>query len=320
MRLVLAVLLVMGVFSWFEPGAGAVEGPALESLAFERLADGGEVVHFHLNGAHLPKIFMLTGDKPRLVVDFLDTRYRGKSRYTPDAPELIERIRIGIHDKPQRKTRVVIDLAPDRQVSWDQDFLVHQNRLDITIKPDGNPLAQNEEEPAVRKERPAAEVQEEVTVEQSADQVIDLVEPPLQMPSAATAEETGAPAVPVSEVPILLGVSFESKPEKGEMVIFKLDDFHPPVVSAVEKGSPKVICDCYNMEIAGQISETLEVGGEFVEKVRVARHENPGKVRAVLDLVPGRDYGLQQVFFNEDNLFVLIVNLLDGQTSEQPIR
>ena len=33
----------------------------------------------------------------------------------------------------------------------------------------------------------------------------------------------------------------------------------------------------------------------------------------VLDLTAGRDYDLRQVFFKEDNLFVLIINALDEE-------
>jgi hypothetical protein len=40
------------------------------------------------------------------------------------------------------------------------------------------------------------------------------------------------------------------------------------------------------------------------------------KIRVVLDLAQDRDYDLQQVFFKNDNLFVLIVNELPPEVVE----
>jgi hypothetical protein len=108
----------------------------------------------------------------------------------------------------------------------------------------------------------------------------------------------------------LLEISFDDSSNRGEMVLFHLNDFYPPLVSAIEKDNPRVLCDFMNMQLGPAVQETIVANGRYVEQIHAAHHDNPSKVRVVLDLSPDRDYDLQQVFFKHDNLFVLIVNEL----------
>jgi len=96
------------------------------------------------------------------------------------------------------------------------------------------------------------------------------------------------------------------------MVLFKLNGFHPPTVFGIEKGDPKVVCDFPNARLEENVKEVIHCDGKFVESVRVTKQTKPNKIRAVLNLVPNKNYDLQQVFFKEDNLFVIIVNAQDG--------
>ena len=56
----------------------------------------------------------------------------------------------------------------------------------------------------------------------------------------------------------------------------------------------------------------IEARGAYVQKIVTTAEK--GKVRASIELTVGRDYDLRQVFFKEDNLFVLIVNTLDEES------
>jgi hypothetical protein len=111
--------------------------------------------------------------------------------------------------------------------------------------------------------------------------------------------------------PFLKRVSFEKTTGKGEMVMFKLNDFFPPKVFGVEKGEPKVICDFLNARLGDQVKDTIKSNGRFVKSVQITKQTNPDKVRVILNLIPNKNYDLQQVFFKEDNLFVIIVNSQD---------
>ena len=101
------------------------------------------------------------------------------------------------------------------------------------------------------------------------------------------------------------------------MVLFHLNDFFPPTVSAIEKNNPRVLCDFQNMRLSGDVQKAIVAGGKYVENIRTAYHADKDKVRVVLDLSPDRNYDLQQVFFKNDNLFVLIINELPAEKIAQ---
>lgn len=108
----------------------------------------------------------------------------------------------------------------------------------------------------------------------------------------------------------LESIKFDGKSPKGEMVLFKLNDFHPPTIHGVEEGIPRVICDFNNTQLVDSAKSTIKTDGKLIKVIRIAKHKNPDRVRVVLDLEPNRSYDLQQVFFKEDNLFVIIVNAI----------
>ena len=129
-----------------------------------------------------------------------------------------------------------------------------------------------------------------------------------------TAEKAKAvPAKPsnplkTADNPQLESIKFDPSSPKGEMVLFKLNGFHPPSVHGVEEGIPRVICDFNNTKLVDGNKNLIKTDGKFVKVIRTSKTKKPEKVRVVIDLEPNRSYDLQQVFFKEDNLFVLIVN------------
>ncbi len=101
------------------------------------------------------------------------------------------------------------------------------------------------------------------------------------------------------------------------MVLFHLTVFHPPTVSAVEKDNPRVLCDFVGMELGKGVEETILAKGKYIERISTSKQGKPDKIRVVLNLTPNRNYDLQQVFFKNDNLFVLIVNELPPEKAAQ---
>ncbi len=127
-------------------------------------------------------------------------------------------------------------------------------------------------------------------------------------PAGETAEVQ--PAEPLQDESVLLDVSFEKSVNNSETVLFRLNHFSPPLVFGIEKGEPRVVCDFMDTTIDGNVPELIETSGEFINRISVAQQNDPDKVRVELVLVPNRHYDLQQLFFKEDNLFVVIVKEL----------
>jgi hypothetical protein len=112
---------------------------------------------------------------------------------------------------------------------------------------------------------------------------------------------------------LLNNVTFDNSSNRGEMVLFKLTTFYPPLIFGKETGHPQVICEFKRTAAAKELPAVIRTDGKYVRKIRINTSKATDKVQAVIDLTPGSSYDLQQVFFKEDNLFVIIVNPLSGK-------
>ena len=320
---ILTSLVVLLLFSLFSGSLHAADG-LIEKVIFHGKNGNSESVVFHLNGPWLPKVFALKGDNPRVVFDFVDTRL---ARTVPSSIDtkgtMIRKIRTGRHSN---KTRVVMDLAAGGKCNFDQQFDETTNILTIQLfsmdfpeKQDGKPVV-----PAVAEKSSIDVVAEEETVKQ---EVIVTAAVPAEAPkkevveSAEKIEKVQVAESSVKETgpapdPLLSDVSFENTSNKGEMVLFKLNGFYPPAVSGKEDGTPLVICDFSGTRLGKKVVKEQLSHGEFIEQINVHQLQEPDVIRVTLELVPNNNYDLQQVFFKEDNLFVIIVNSYD--TPDKP--
>ncbi len=134
-------------------------------------------------------------------------------------------------------------------------------------------------------------------------------EPTAQQEDEQTPVPAEAPESDKSSGPsILSSITFDNSTNRGEMVLFKLNEFHPPIVFGVEEGLPRVVCDFKGAEAAIDVPNTIKTDGKYVHTIRIGRENTPKKIRVVLDLTSSKNYDLQQVFFKDDNLFVIIIN------------
>jgi hypothetical protein len=223
----------------------------------------------------------------------------------------------------------VIDLSKIYAVDYKHSFTESENLLEVVLTRGAllekivNVSVQEQKQAPVATNDALPVTDEKAVV----SPVVD--EKPLPVPVAATEDVKDVPpvvtkenAAPVVEevpsgVPQLLEVSFDDSSNRGEMVLFHLNDFFPPTVSAIEKNNPRVLCDFPGMKLSSDVQKQIDAGGKYVESVRTAYHADKDMVRVVLDLSPDRDYDLQQVFFKNDNLFVLIVNELPSEKDAQ---
>lgn len=313
----LAVVFLLGMF--LGP-LHAAQG-LIKEVNFEQGDGKAESVIFHLDGPWLPKVFALKGDNPRVVFDFMETSLSRSIPSIIDAQGImIRKIRLGRHSN---KTRVVIDLTAGGEFNFDQQFDEINNMLTIQLFPADFP----------EKEAAQAVVQQEITpapvaavvVTMPADDVVETVEPVAAVePATVAAVEPEKTEVAVASMsssveeegpvpdPLLYDVSFENTSDKGEMVLFKLNGFYPPTVSGEEEGTPLVICDFAGTRLDETVIKDQVIDGNFIKLVKVRQLESPNLIRVTLELIPSKNYDLQQVFFKEDNLFVIIVNSYDA--------
>ncbi len=143
---------------------------------------------------------------------------------------------------------------------------------------------------------------------------------PVQEETPGPAEITPAALSPDSmgiKAAVLESVVFDNSSSRGEMVQFTLTDFHPPKVFGIEEGVPRVVCDFTTTRAGKKLPKTIKANGRWVKAIRIGGHQNPDRIRVVIDLAPNNNYDLQQVFFTDENLFVIIVNtVMDSPSSK----
>jgi hypothetical protein len=410
LRSVLILLLTLDL-------ARAGDPARLEQIKHATLSPAGERITLQLNGSYSPKVLTLKGESPRMVLDFADmTHGRGISSITTVNGPIVKTIRVGMHNEPTPKTRVVFDLKTLKGVHISQDFNdktstltigftgppkeaaavvekpKHKKEVTTAVQPvppkevdaekkpvtadkpvppspapdeqvarkqpaSAAPSQAAQPQPAAAstapaapsatkadqpvgapphgtiKQQPPAPAQADTTVREATGPDTGAAKPettkketdakqprpaaPDEQPAQAKpAQPTPQPAaiaetaIPATVDPALESIKFDPSSPKGEMVLFKLNGFYPPAVHGVEEGIPRVICDFNNTQMTGTTKRTIKTNGNYVKAIRTSKTRKPEKVRVVIDLEPNRSYDLQQVFFKDDNLFVIIVNTL----------
>lgn len=237
-----------------------------------------------------PKTFVLGGERPRLVLDFQDiVPSDAVKNVTEVGGSYIRRVRVGVHYNPIMKTRVVLDLTTSQKLD-NTRTLEDGNLLRVDLFPKGA-----EPDSGIAAARPA------VTEESSAGAPL-VTE--TKTPRAAVdipKEETGG-IVEIEKV------SFEQSTEDKEMVFFYLKGFKAPTVYAVDQSNLHVACEFPDAVMGEDVPAVFETAGRYVKSVSFTAQENPATVRAMLTLDSASNYNLKQVFFKDDNLFVLMVN------------
>ena len=115
-RSLLALLLTCGL-------AAAADTPQLQKIKHTVLSPASEQVVLQLNGSYSPKVFTLKGETPRVIFDFADmTHSREVKSVTATNGAIVKRVRVGMHTDESPKTRVVLDLATLKGVSYTQKF------------------------------------------------------------------------------------------------------------------------------------------------------------------------------------------------------
>ena len=98
--------------------------------------------------------------------------------------------------------------------------------------------------------------------------------------------------------------------ERTETVHVMLNALLYPTTFALVEGTPRVVCDFINAEPAEDINRTIEANGRYIKRIRTGVHTNPEiKTRVVLDLVPDRNYTIQQIASSKNNRFSIVVRV-----------
>ena len=89
-------------------------------------------------------------------------------------------------------------------------------------------------------------------------------------------------------------------------MLLTLSDFVPPSVFTIEGRRPMVVCDFLGVRPGQQIEESNNTDGRIIKTVSVLVHSVEEPItRIIIELFSKHDYDIQQVFYKEENLYVL---------------
>ncbi len=252
--------------------------PTLKDIKFISITPEHEQITFLFDGSSTARISTYNSDRPRIILDFPQAvPAMTIANIVKTNGNLVQQIRMGIHRGDKARTRIVLDLALNMDINYKKIFDQETNSLHISVYKAGH----EPEPPQV-----AAELSE-------------------------PAETDKIKELKSTTRPILHSIHFDNSTGTGEIVRFQLNGFYPPEVSAIEKGKPRVIFDFKNTTLANPIADIIKTDGKFIRSIRIGKHNNPDKIRVIIDLIPDNHYNLEQMFFKEDKIFAIIINTID---------
>ncbi|MEI8173486.1 MAG: AMIN domain-containing protein [Deltaproteobacteria bacterium] len=128
---------LLAVSAMFLVGAVNAQETQIKDVRFSGAEPpgGAENVQVVLSGKNIPKVTVLEGDRPRIVIDFMNAGFIGRKNFTIDTKgDYVKRIRIGIYRN--HKTRIVLDLTAGTGYLADQVFDHQENIYKIQVKPE----------------------------------------------------------------------------------------------------------------------------------------------------------------------------------------
>lgn len=108
----------------------------ITAIGFKTLENGDEEVSFTLSDFFYPNTFALDDERiPKVVCDFPDARPNADIAETiPVNGRFVQQLRVGIHGGEDRKTRVVVDLNPEKRYNVEQLLYKKTRRYTLTFK------------------------------------------------------------------------------------------------------------------------------------------------------------------------------------------
>jgi len=217
--------------------------------------------------------------------------------------------------------------APEDRMAAVQPAVETAPEPESSLPPQARDLSPANQQKSAAQNKPAPAQTPAAPVEKKEEQQVASI--PRPEPQAAPGEMHDESTViqPLSEIgepeatpdankpPTLYSIEFDKNSNRGEMIIFKLNNFNPPVVFGIEEDIPRIVCFFKDTSAGDELRDLIDSAGRFVKTIRVGKYRNPDNIRVVLDLVPDHNYDLQQVFFKEDNLFMIIINTTGDKTA-----
>lgn len=283
----------LSLFSGVQQVVGATDEHYIQPVTFAVNSENEETLSFSLGREIAYTLFTLDGSNPRLVIDFPGSLYKGEKKQNIPGSRFVTGVRSAFHQQPHRKTRIVIDLQPEKKVAHHAVFDSKAKVLRVVLTGEKTSVALN------RGDRGAVALSKEKEDVKKSD--------PQPAASASKEKQSGV-------VPEIHAIAFDAPKPGEERIRFRLNGFFPPKISTKEDQTPQVLCDFQDTKLLENVEKQIVTGGNLVHRITTNHLVGSSGVQVVLDLSEKKDFDLQQIFFRDGNLFVLVVRELAGDS------
>jgi hypothetical protein len=105
----------------------------------------------------------------------------------------------------------------------------------------------------------------------------------------------------------IMDIKVESKKGVKDTVHICSNRLFTPSVFALEGDRPRFVIDILHTTHVRIKDNPIRVHGEFVEQIRIRHNRGTGALRVVLDLHPSKNYKVNQMFFEAENIYAIEV-------------
>jgi hypothetical protein len=111
-------------------------------------------------------------------------------------------------------------------------------------------------------------------------------------------------------------ISFKLK-DGNESIFIEFSRFYTPAISSIEGKEPRIVLDIENVSSFKKEWAVIDVEGELIKRIRSSMDYKARKARIVLDLEPSKDYFVQPVFGERENIYSLQISADDKKQEPQ---
>lgn len=115
---------------------------------------------------------------------------------------------------------------------------------------------------------------------------------------------------------VLRDITFKIGPQKHERVFIAFNRKALPELSSIQNDLPRVVADFKNVAAVRPGLKQIDVGGSFIKRVRSSYNPATRTLRIVLDLDISKNYLVNQVFSEKENIYAFDV----AEDPENPVR
>ena len=112
-------------------------------------------------------------------------------------------------------------------------------------------------------------------------------------------------------------ISFNLNKDGNESIFIEFNRFYTPAISSIDGKEPRIVLDIENVSSFKEEWAVIKVEGEFIKQIRSSMDYKAHKARIVLDLEPSKDYFVQPVFGERENIYSLQISADDKKQETQ---